>query len=130
MNSVAALSVIMSRGFKKEEKLIMAENNQLAEEVELDMSGEPYSIKNEVAEYLESWDCPLTKDNISRVLSEWINNLRSSIGEEAHRRLALYVDDLTGMTWEEQDERSLKKIRQCEDYLKEIGGRFYEKEEY
>ncbi len=98
-------------------------------EIELDMSGEPYSIKNEVAEYLDSWDCPLTTDNISRVLSEWIDNLKGFIGEEAHRREALYVEDLTGMTWEEQDAQHLKKIQQCEEYLREIGGKYYTKEE-
>ncbi len=89
----------------------------------LDMSAEPWTVKDEVIEYLESWDCEPTVDNMSRVISEWISNLRSQIGEEAHKRAALYVTDLTGMTWEEQDAWATRRIKELEDCLKEIGGR-------
>ena len=88
-----------------------------------------YTIKDEVTEYLESWDCPVTKDNICRVLSEWISNLKSHIGKEAHEREALYVEDLTGMTWEEQDAYALEKIKRCEEYMKELCGTIKEAEE-
>lgn len=74
-------------------------------------------VLTEVIEYLESWGCKPTKENIKRTLNEWIKNLYSHIGVEAHRHsLSCGIVDETGMTWEEQDMQMLQQIkryRQC-----------------
>ena len=71
----------------------------------------------EVIDYLESWDIKPTKENIKRVLKKWIENLYSHIGAEAHRHeIDCGIEDLTGMSWEEQDMEMLKQIeryKQC-----------------
>lgn len=66
---------------------------------------------NEVIDYLKSWDVKPTKENMRRVLEQWISNLYSQIGTEAHEHaLACGVEDLTGLTWEEQDIQALRQI--------------------
>lgn len=65
----------------------------------------------EVIDYLESWDIKPTKENIKRVLEKWIENLYSHIGIAAHmHELDCGIEDLTGMSWEEQDMEMLKQI--------------------
>jgi hypothetical protein len=79
-------------------------------------------ILKEVVEYLESWDCKVTKENIKKVLDEWIDNLYSHVGIEAHKHsLACGVVDETGMTWEEQDAQYLQQIDRYKKCLIEIG---------
>ena len=96
-------------------------NVPLEEEPHLDMSEQPYSVYEEAKEYLESWDCPVTRDNIIKCVTEWRDNLRSQIGEEAHKRsLALGIVDDTGMSWEEQDRYAIRQAARYEAYLKKI----------
>lgn len=67
---------------------------------------------------LEAYDCPITSDNIIQVVSGWAANLRSGIGEEAHRHLeSIGVKDMTGMTWEEQDARALAEAQKYEAFV-------------
>ena len=68
-------------------------------------------VIQEVIDYLESWDIEPTKEKIKRVLNNWIENLYSHVGVEAHKHEEeCGIDDLTGMTWEEQDIQMLKQI--------------------
>lgn len=65
----------------------------------------------EVIDYLENWDIKPTKEKIEIVLNNWIENLYSHIGAEAHRyEIECGIADLTGMTWEEQDVQMLNQI--------------------
>ncbi len=54
-----------------------------------------------------------------------INNLKSYIGKEAHQMLeAMGVKDKTGMSWEEQDEDTMRQIKEyieLLDYLETDG---------
>lgn len=69
------------------------------------------SVLEEVVEHLESWDMKPTKENMKKVLSQWIDNLYSHIGKEAHEHsLACGIEDNTGMSWEEQDMYMLQQI--------------------
>jgi transcription initiation factor IIE alpha subunit len=80
-------------------------------------------VLKEVIEYLESWDCKPTKENIKKVLNKWIENLYSHVGIEAHKHLlACGIIDNTGMTWEEQDMQYLQQIDIYKKCLIEIGG--------
>ncbi len=100
---------------------IVEQLNKSVDVPELDMNGHPYSVYEEVKEYLESWDCPVTREQVIKIVSEWRDNLKSYIGKEAHQRLmALGVIDETGMSWEEQDNQSAKKIERYELYLSKI----------
>ena len=68
-------------------------------------------IIEEVKEYLESWDIKPTLENIKNVLNEWIKNLSSQIGEEAHKYLLdCGIIDNTKMTWKEQDSCTIQQI--------------------
>ena len=95
--------------------------NECDGDVELDMSGQPYSVYEEAKEYLESWDCAITRDNIIKCVTEWKDNLLSQIGEDAHRRLQeMGIKDCTGLSWEEQDKSAKKHADQYDAYLKKI----------
>lgn len=75
-------------------------------------------IIQEAIDYLESWDIEPTKEKIKRVLNNWIENLYSHVGEEAHiHEVECGVEDLTGFTWEEQDIQILKQIEDYENCL-------------
>lgn len=79
------------------------------------------STAKEVIEYLESWDCEPTKENIIKTLRKWIENLYSQIGKAAHEHLlACGIIDKTGMSWEEQDMQMLKQIEKYKQCLVEI----------
>lgn len=79
-------------------------------------------VMKEAVEYLESWDVKPTKENIKIVLNQWIKNLYSYIGIEAHRHLLVCgVVDKTEMTWEEQDAQMLQQIERYKKCLIEIG---------
>lgn len=70
----------------------------------------------EVAEYLKSYDCKPSRENIIRTLNTWIKNLYSHIGPEAHKHsLECGVVDKTGLTWEE---KSILMLEQISDYKK------------
>lgn len=76
----------------------------------------------EVIEYLESWDCKPTKENIKKTLERWIQNLYSHIGIAAHKyEQELGIVDETGMTWEEQDLLHFQQIDRYKKCLMEIG---------
>lgn len=60
-------------------------------------------------EELISWDCEPTRGNLILVFEEWINNLYTYIGEDAHRHL-YELFGRTGIVWEEEDARILDKI--------------------
>jgi len=78
-------------------------------------------VIKEVIEYLKSWDVTPTKENIKEVLTEWINNLYSHIGVEAHKNeLALGIKDETGLSWEEQDNIMLSQIEDYKNALDEL----------
>lgn len=80
-------------------------------------------ILQEVIEYLESWDVKPTQQNITQVLNEWIENLYSHIGAEAHKHsLECGVVDETEMTWEEQDMYMLNQINKYKKCLKDLNG--------
>lgn len=75
----------------------------------------------EVIDYLENWDIKPTKEKIERVLNNWIENLYSHIGIESHRHESeCGIEDLTGMTWEEQDVQMLKQIEKYKKCLATI----------
>lgn len=79
-------------------------------------------VIQEAIDYLESWDIEPTKEKIKRVLNNWMENLYSHIGVAAHdNELKCGVEDLTGMTWEEQDIQMLKQIESYKNYLAAIG---------
>ena len=70
----------------------------------------------EAIDYLESWNIEPTKEKIKRVLNNWIENLYSHMGVEAHRyEIKCGITDLTEMTWEEQD---MQMLIQIEKYKK------------
>ena len=72
----------------------------------------------EVIDYLESWDIEPTKEKMKNVLNNWIGNLYSHVGAESHRHeMECGIDDLTGMTWEEQDVRMLEQIERYKKCL-------------
>lgn len=76
---------------------------------------------SEIIEYLDSFDCMPTKENVEKTLRKWIGNLRSQIGEEAHlHRLACGVIDETGMSWEEQDVLRLQQIQHYKECLMKL----------
>lgn len=69
------------------------------------------SEMNEVIEYLKSWDCKPTKENIANTLSRWMENLYSHVGKAAHEHEAkIGIKDETGISWEEQDLITLQQI--------------------
>ena len=72
----------------------------------------------EIIDYLENWDIEPTKDKIKKVLNDWIENLHSHVGAEAHRHeIECGIDDLTGLTWEEQDAQMLQQIERYKKCL-------------
>ena len=78
-------------------------------------------VIQEVIDYLESWDIEPTKEKIKRVLNNWIENLYSHVGVEAHKHEEeCGTVDLTGMTWEEQDAQMLKQIESYKKCLATI----------
>lgn len=80
----------------------------------------------EVVDFLESWDCEPTKENITRTLKKWIENLYSHIGAEAHMHsLACGVVDETGVSWEDQDMQMLQQIKKYKQCIMEV--ELYEK---
>lgn len=67
---------------------------------------------------LWSYDAPITYELFISTVKEYIKNLESHIGEEAHKKLKeLGVIDNTGMTWEEQDAQTGKQIKEYKDLL-------------
>lgn len=66
-------------------------------------------------------DIPISYDLFKKEVETRIHNLKSHMGAEAHARLkALGIEDLTGMTIEEQDTQTQKQIdelQQLLDYL-------------
>lgn len=66
-------------------------------------------------------DAEVSYELFIKEINKCINNLKSYIGKEAHQRLeAMGVKDETGMSWEEQDEntmRQIKKYIELLDYL-------------
>lgn len=63
-------------------------------------------------------DCKISLDLFKRTINERIDNLRSSIGPEAHKKLQeLGIIDETGLTWEEQDKYSRQQIKAYIDLL-------------
>ena len=85
------------------------------------MSANTKVVLSEVIEYLESYDMLPSTKNIKKVISEWISNLYSHIGAEAHKhQRELDVIDKTGMSWEEQDMQMLKQIQDYKEALVEL----------
>lgn len=79
-------------------------------------------IIEEVIEFLENWNVQPTKENIKKVLNQWIKNLYSHIGTEAHKHSSSCgIADQTGTTWEEQDAQTLQQIDSLKKCLVEIG---------
>ena len=79
-------------------------------------------VIQEAIDYLESWDIEPTKEKIKRVLNKWIENLYSHIGEDAHRHeMECGIENLTGMSWKEQDIQMLKQIESYKNCLVAIG---------
>lgn len=75
-------------------------------------------VIQEAIDYLESWDIEPTKEKIKRVLNNWIENLYSHVGVEAHKHeKECGIVDLAGMTWEEQDIQMLKQIESYKKLL-------------
>lgn len=75
----------------------------------------------EVIEFLESWDCKPTKEEMIKTLREWIKNLYSHIGVAAHEHsLACGIVDETGVSWEEQDMQMLQQIERYKKCIVEI----------
>lgn len=72
---------------------------------------------------LWSGDVAISLDVFKKTVTEYIFNLKSSLGKDAHIRLSdLGVVDETGLSWEEQDEQCKKQIMEYEallDYLNE-----------
>ena len=67
---------------------------------------------------LWSYDAPITYELFVNTVKEYIKNLESHIGVEAHKKLKeLGVIDNTGMTWEEQDIQTEKQIKEYKDLL-------------
>lgn len=70
---------------------------------------------------LWSGDVAISLDVFKKTVNEYITNLKSYLGRDAHIRLAnLGVKDETCLSWEEQDEQCKKQIREYEtllDYL-------------
>lgn len=66
-------------------------------------------------------DVPISYDRFKEEIETRIQNLKSHMGAEAHARLAaLGVEDLTGMTIEEQDaqmQKQIDELKQLLDYL-------------
>ena len=76
------------------------------------------SVQYEVSSYLESWNIRFSNEAAVKVVREWIENLSSHCGADAHRTLEyLGVADETGMDWDEQDAWAREKIARYEDYL-------------
>ncbi len=73
-------------------------------------------------EDLLSWDCEPTNENLIRNFNKWIDNLYSHIGDSAHLHLlSLGIADETGLSWAEQDARTLEQIelyKECVNHLK------------
>ena len=68
---------------------------------------------------LWSWDVEISYELFTKTLRDCIANLKSHIGEEAHRYLErVGVIDNTGLTWEEQDRNTQKEIERYEELLK------------
>jgi len=68
---------------------------------------------------LWSWDAEISYELFTKTLRDCIANLKSHIGEEAHRYLeSVGVIDNTGLTWEEQDRNTQKEIARYEELLK------------
>ena len=79
-------------------------------------------VIQEAIDYLESWDIEPTKEKIKRVLNNWIENLYSHVGVEAHKHEEeCGMVDLTGMIWEEQDIQMLKQIESYKNCLAVMG---------
>lgn len=75
----------------------------------------------EVIDYLESWDIKPTKEKMQSVLNDWIKNSYSHVGAESHRHeIECGIEDLTGMTWEEQDAQMLQQIERYKKCLEVI----------
>ena len=72
---------------------------------------------------LLSRDIPITYEAFVNTVKEYIDNLRSHIGKEAHEQeAAMGVIDETGMTREEQDaacERQIREYKQLLEYLED-----------
>lgn len=82
-----------------------------------------YSIqeaKEEAVLQLLSWDCPINAEMVKKVLKDWISNLRTHIGKAAHEYEAQFVEDHTGMTWDEQDAQCIEQIGDYEKALEDI----------
>lgn len=75
----------------------------------------------EVIDVLEERDIEISKENMKHLLSQWITNLYSHIGTNAHTHAKMCgVEDETGMSWEEQDAYMLQQIVIYEDALKAL----------
>ena len=74
---------------------------------------------NEAIEYLKSWDCKPTKENIKNTLKRWIDCAYSHVGNIAHERaMDMGVKDETGISWIEQDLLTFQQIRRYQECLK------------
>lgn len=78
-------------------------------------------LLEEVIEKLECCDIEPTKENIKKQINEYIKNLQSHIGTEAHNHsMECGVENLTGMTWDEMDKVMLQQIEEYKSCLKEL----------
>ena len=72
----------------------------------------------EAIECLESYDIEPTMENIKKEIGQWIENLYSHVGIEAHKHAEnCGVVNETGMSWEEQDMLMLKEIERYKKCL-------------
>ena len=69
---------------------------------------------------MDMWagDVSISYDAFIKEVKRIIENLKSYIGIEAHKKLEeIGVVDNTGMSWEEQDEYHQKQIKEYQDLL-------------
>jgi hypothetical protein len=63
-------------------------------------------------------DTEVSYELFIKEINRCINNLKSYIGKEAHQMLEeIGIKDKTGMSWAEQDENTMKQIKEYRELL-------------
>lgn len=76
----------------------------------------------EAIEFLHSWDAEPTTENIKEVMKDWIRNLSSHLGNEAHDHMVSCGISLgEGWSWEEHDRQTLSQISEYTQCLLMLG---------
>lgn len=82
------------------------------------MKIEEYKLFVDICMDMWTGDCQISYNGFVEEITNRINNLSSSVGNEAHEKLeALGVVDETGLTWEEEDKYTKEQISGYENLL-------------